>query len=180
MATIGEQFLYKKEMSIAKYLGKMKKMLIPADELFLTIFARAYEIHVGVIMRDYFWTTARQASLSDCQIILGYGGKCVYNRFSYPSIFDTVHDVLERPPSTPAPPEIVKEVADVLANLRYGIQGVPSGNENQGEDIVPSGNEKGVKEKTRCTKWKRKSKGNGVQSGNENQSVQSGNENQGE
>ena len=119
VATIGEQFLYKKNMSIAKYLSNVKEMKLPADELYVTILARAYEIHIGIIMRDYFWTTARQASLADCQIVLGFAGQGIYKNFSFPSLFDTVEEIQERPPSSPAPPEIVQEVAAVLANLRY-------------------------------------------------------------
>ena len=194
VATIGEQFLYKKNMSIAKYLSNMKKMRLPADELYVTILARAYEINIGIIMRDYFWTTARQASLADCTIVLGFSGHGIYKNFSFPSLFDTVEEIQERPPSSPAPPEIVQEVAAVLANLRYptvkrcdDVQDkvepsavsneddesvVQSGNASPGH--IPSGTETGDVEEAAAVQSGNSITGdvNGIQSGTETGDVQ--------
>ena len=119
VAQIGEIFVYDKGMSINDYVRKMEKF--PADELFLTVFARMQGIQIGVLMRDYYWTTAHRTSIDKCEIILGYDGNHTEANKSFPVLFDTKEHIISRPPREPAPPEVVEEVARVLATLRYPL-----------------------------------------------------------
>ena len=143
VSQVGEVFVYKKGTSVKNYLKNIE--CYPVDELFLTIFARMKEIQIGVLMRDYYWTTAKQISIDKCEIILGFAGHYTEGNFTFPVLFDTDEYIVERPPPQPSPPEIVSEVARVLATLRYpaldaGIESNASGTEeNNNGDGVPSG-----------------------------------------
>ena len=120
----------KREGQWNEYLKNLE--CYPADELFLTIFARMREIHIGVLMRDYYWTTARQICINQCEVVMGFAGNHNEGRFTFPVLFDTEEKIIERPPPTPSPPKIVSEVAHVLATLRYPV--IHEGNEN-GADL---------------------------------------------
>ena len=60
------------------YLQNLSSVQFQFDEITLIIYARMYQMHVGVILKDRYWLTHRQQTLQhfeESDIILAYIGK---------------------------------------------------------------------------------------------------------
>ena len=102
------------------YVDSIDKAKTPFDELTITIFAQIMQIHIGVVMKTYHWTTSSCLELAICDIVLGYAGpRRTENRDGvYPLMFDTLSKVHVPPPPRQTDPQIVAEVAEFLNELK--------------------------------------------------------------
>ena len=76
--SVGKCLFNVKKQDPDEYLRSLCKGDIPVDEVALFIFAKAYDVHIGVINGMQYWTTRKDTNFKKCTIKLIYVGKMYF------------------------------------------------------------------------------------------------------
>ena len=60
---MSSQLLNKKQLDVMVYLQNLLSVQFKFDEIALIIYARMYQLHIGVILKDHYWLTHSQQTL---------------------------------------------------------------------------------------------------------------------
>ena len=75
---VSSRYLGFKNISVEQYLLDLIKPKSTFDILGILIVARMYQWQIGVVMKDWTWTTGRNLFAADCDIVLYYAGNGVF------------------------------------------------------------------------------------------------------
>ena len=83
ITTVGAQYVHARGLTVYQYLSDFVQGKRKVDSLMLLIIARIYHTHIGVVLKDKYWTTHVDNELSRCKIVLVYrGGGDFWNTYT--------------------------------------------------------------------------------------------------